>query len=348
MKRKLAAFFAALTLILSSFGVFTACSVEKTDIVVSIFPEYDWVMNVLGEKKSDLGVKLLAKSGADLHNFQPKSDDILAIAKCKLFIYVGGESDEWVDEVLAENPNSDRMAINLLEVLGENAKIEEPVGDEEHDHEHEHEHEEGEDHDHEHEEGEEHAHEHEEEYDEHVWLSLKNAQIFVDEIADAIGKIDADNKAVYEANAAAYKAKLSVLDERYTAAVDKAETKTLLFADRFPFRYLVDDYGLSYFAAFSGCSAANSAASLDTIVRLADKLIEHSLNTILIIEGSDGSIARSVIQTAKDKGYTGQVETKVLDSLQAATIKEYESGRNYLAVMESNLSVLSAALKVSD
>ena len=320
MKRKLAAFFAALTLILSSFGVFTACSVEKTDIVVSIFPEYDWVMNILGEKKSDLGVKLLAKSGADLHNFQPKSDDILAIAKCKLFIYVGGESDEWVDEVLAENPNSDRITINLLEILGENAKIEEPVGDEDH----------------------------EEEYDEHVWLSLKNAQIFVDEIADAIGKIDGENAGTYTENAAAYKAKLNALDEKYLAATEKAETKTLLFADRFPFRYLVDDYGLNYFAAFSGCAAANSAASLDTIVRLAYKLIEHSLNTILIIEGSDGSIARSVIQTAKDMGYTGQVETKVLDSLQAATIKEYSAGRTYLAVMESNLNVLKAALKVAE
>lgn len=320
MKRKLAAFFAALTLILSSFGVFTACSVEKTDIVVSIFPEYDWVMNILGEKKSDLGVKLLAKSGADLHNFQPKSDDILAIAKCKLFIYVGGESDEWVDEVLAGNPNSDRITINLLEVLGENAKIEEPVGDEDH----------------------------EEEYDEHVWLSLKNAAFFVDEITKAIVKIDGENAGTYTENAAAYKGKLNALDEKYLAATEKAETKTLLFADRFPFRYLVDDYGLNYFAAFSGCAAANSAASLDTIVRLADKLIEHSLNTILIIEGSDGSIARSVIQTAKDKGYTVQVETKVLDSLQASTLNEYSAGRTYLAVMESNLNVLKAALKVAE
>lgn len=325
MKRKLAAFFAALTLILSSFGVFTACSVEKTDIVVSIFPEYDWVMNILGEKKSDLGVKLLAKSGADLHNFSPTSSDILAIKKCKLFIYVGGESDEsWVDRVLEQNPNPERTTINLLEILGENAKTEEPV------------------------EGEEHHHDHEEEYDEHVWLSLKNAAFFVDEITKAIVKIDGENAGTYTENAAAYKAKLNALDEKYLAATEKAETKTLLFADRFPFRYLVDDYGLNYFAAFSGCAAANSAASLDTIVRLADKLIEHSLNTILIIEGSDGSIARSVIQTAKDKGYTGQVETKVLDSLQAATIKEYESGRNYLAVMESNLNVLKAALKVAE
>lgn len=321
MKRKLAAFFAALTLILSSFGVFTACSVEKTDIVVSIFPEYDWVMNILGEKKSDLGVKLLAKSGADLHNFLPTSSDILAIKKCKLFIYVGGESDEsWVDRVLEQNPNPERTTINLLEILGENAKIEEPVGDEDH----------------------------EEEYDEHVWLSLKNAAFFVDEITKAIVKIDGENAGTYTENAATYKAKLSALDERYTAAVDKAETKTLLFADRFPFRYLVDDYGLNYFAAFSGCAAANSAASLDTIVRLADKLIEHSLNTILIIEGSDGSIARSVIQTAKDKGYTGQVETKVLDSLQASTLNEYSAGRTYLAVMESNLNVLKAALKVAE
>lgn len=321
MKRKLAAFFAALTLILSSFGVFTACSVEKTDIVVSIFPEYDWVMNILGEKKSDLGVKLLAKSGADLHNFQPKSDDILAIAKCKLFIYVGGESDEsWVDRVLEQNPNPERTTINLLEILGENAKIEEPVGDEDH----------------------------EEEYDEHVWLSLKNAAFFVDEITKAIVKIDGEDAGTYTENAAAYKAKLNALDEKYLAATEKAETKTLLFADRFPFRYLVDDYGLNYFAAFSGCAAANSAASLDTIVRLADKLIEHSLNTILIIEGSDGSIARSVIQTAKDKCYTVQVETKVLDSLQASTLNEYSAGRTYLAVMESNLNVLKAALKVAE
>ena len=325
MKRKLAAFFAALTLILSSFGVFTACSVEKTDIVVSIFPEYDWVMNILGEKKSDLGVKLLAKSGADLHNFQPKSDDILAIAKCKLFIYVGGESDEsWVDRVLEQNPNPERMTINLLEILGENAKTEEPV------------------------EGEEHHHDHEEEYDEHVWLSLKNAAFFVDEITKAIVKIAGEDAGTYTENAAAYKAKLNALDEKYLAATEKAETKTLLFADRFPFRYLVDDYGLNYFAAFSGCAAANSAASLDTIVRLADKLIEHSLNTILIIEGSDGSIARSVIQTAKDKGYTVQVETKVLDSLQASTLNEYSAGRTYLAVMESNLNVLKAALKVAE
>lgn len=334
MKRKLAAIIVAIMIAFSSAGLFSACSTVKADIVVTIFPEYDWVMNVLGENEAKLNVKLLAKSGADLHNFQPKSDDILAIAKCKLFIYVGGESDEWVNEVLARNPNSDRMTINLLEVLGENAKIEEPVGDEEHDHEHEHE--EGED------------HEHEEEYDEHVWLSLKNAQIFVDEIADAIGKIDADNKAVYEANAAAYKAKLSALDERYAAAVDKAEIKTLLFADRFPFRYLVDDYGLSYFAAFSGCSAANSAASPETIVRLADNLINNLLTVVIKLEDSDGKIAGAVIETAKNKGYAAQVETKTLDSLQAATIKEYESGRNYLAVMESNLSVLSAALKVSD
>lgn len=335
MKRKLAAFFAALTLILSSFGVFTACSVEKTDIVVSIFPEYDWVMNILGEKKSDLGVKLLAKSGADLHNFSPTSSDILAIKKCKLFIYVGGESDEsWVDRVLEQNPNPERTTINLLEILGENAKTEEPV--------------EGEEHHHDHEEGEEHHHDHEEEYDEHVWLSLKNAAFFVDEITKAIVKIDGENAGTYTENAAAYKAKLNALDEKYLAATEKAETKTLLFADRFPFRYLVDDYGLNYFAAFSGCAAANSAASLDTIVRLADKLIEHSLNTILIIEGSDGSIARSVIQTAKDKGYTGQVETKVLDSLQASTLNEYSAGRTYLAVMESNLNVLKAALKVAE
>lgn len=337
MKRKIAAIFAAVMIAFTSAGVLTACDFDngKTKIVATIFPQYDWVMNVLGERKSDFDVKLLAKSGADLHNFSPTSDDILAIAKCKLFIHVGGESDEnWVDRVLEQNPNSDRTVINLLEVLGDNAKIEEPV--------------EGEEHHHDHEEGEEHEHEHEEEYDEHVWLSLKNAGVFVDEIVKALVKIDAENAETYTQNATDYKAELSALDDKYTAAVNNAGTRTLLFADRFPFRYLVDDYGLSYFAAYSGCSAANSAASTETIIRLANNLIDNSLTTVLKLEDSDGSIARQVIETAKNKGYTAQVETKTLDSLQASTIREYNSGRTYLAVMESNLDVLKIALKVAE
>ena len=294
---------------------------EPLKITVTSFPIYDWVREVAGRDD----IVLLQQSGADLHNFSPTSDDILAIAKCKLFIYVGGESDEnWVDRVLEQNPNSNRTVINLLNVLGDNAKIEEPV------------------------EGEEHEHEHEEEYDEHVWLSLKNAGIFVDEIVKALVKIDNSNAETYTQNAIGYKAKLSALDDKYTAAVNNAGTKTLLFADRFPFRYLVDDYGLSYFAAYSGCSAANSAASPETIVRLADKLIENSLTTVLKLEDSDGSIARQVIETAKNKGYMAQVEIKTLDSLQASTIREYNAGRNYLAVMESNLDVLKIALKVAE
>ena len=328
MKRKLAAIFAAVMIAFTSAGLFTACSFEKADIVVTIFPEYDWVMNVLGENKSDFKVKLLMDSGADLHNYSPKPDDMRAIGACKLFVYVGGESDAWVDDALKTKPNSERIAINLLEVLGENAKIEDPI-------EEEHEHEEGEDHD------------HEEEYDEHVWLSLKNAGLFVDEILAALKNIDAENADAYTENAATYKAKLNALDEKYLAATDSAEIKTLLFADRFPFRYLVDDYGLNYIAAKSGCSADNNIPP-QKVKELAQAVKDFSLTTVLILEGSDKTTAQTVIAQAGQIGYTAQVEIRVLNSLQAATLKEYADGKTYLSVMESNLTVLKAALKVAE
>ncbi len=316
-------------------------------IVTTIFPEYDWVMNVLGDNPAGADVTLLLDDGVDIHSFQPAVEDILTISDCDLFIYVGGESDKWVDDALQEKINDDMIVINLLDVLGDAAKEEEIVeGMQEDAHEHEkgeaeHEHEEDEA-GHEHEEGEA-GHEHEEgeiEYDEHVWLSLRNAAVLVESISEAIQTIDPDNADAYQKNTEEYTEKLNALDSEYQAAVSDASFNTLLFGDRFPFRYLTDDYGLEYYAAFAGCSA-ETEASFETIVFLSQKLDELSLPAVMTIEGSDGRIAETIVQNTQAKDQ--QILT--LDSMQAVTAKDIENGTTYLSIMEKNLSVLKDALK---
>lgn len=182
-----------------------------------------------------------------------------------------------------------------------------------------------------------HAHEHE--FDEHVWLSLKNAQLICNYIAGELGRLDTQNSALYTANAQAYNTKLAALDAEYQTAVDSASVNTLLFGDRFPFRYLADDYGLSYFAAFSGCSA-ETEASFETIVFLAHKMDELSLKNVMVIESADQSIARTVIESTNAKGQ----QILVLDSMQSVTAQDVASGTSYLSIMESNLEVLKKAL----
>lgn len=301
----------------------TANNDDKLDIITTIFPEYDWVNNVLGEQKDNVNVTLLLDNGIDLHSYQPSPKDIVKISNCDLFIYVGGESDEWVEDVLKQAKNKDMLTINLMDVLGDKKKEEELIEGMQ-----------GED---EHEEGEE---EEEVEYDEHVWLSLSNAQTFVTSISEAIAKLDQENAETYKANAAKYNASLKDLDDKYKAAVNAGTQKTLLFADRFPFRYLVDDYDLKYYAAFIGCSA-ETEASFETIAFLAGKVDELNLKVILKIESSDGSIANTVKNATTSKNQT----ILTMDSIQSATTKEYKNGRNYLSIMASNLEVLKEAVR---
>ncbi|MBR4947382.1 MAG: zinc ABC transporter substrate-binding protein [Clostridiales bacterium] len=325
---------------------------DKMKIVTTIFPEYDWVNNILGDNASNAEVTMLLDNGVDLHSFQPTASDILKVSECDLFIYVGGESDEWVEDVLKEATNKDMIAINLLEVLGDKVVEEEIVEgmqeeeeDEDHDHEHEdedHDHEDEDEHEHEHEDiAKEHEHHHDDEveYDEHVWLSLRNSAILVNNISEAIQKIDPANAETYKKNAASYIEKLNALDADYKAAVSAASNNTLLFGDRFPFRYLVDDYGLEYYAAFVGCSA-ESEASFETIVFLSGKVDELSLPAVLTIEGKDHSIAQTIVENtaAKDQ------KILTMDSMQSTTSDDVKNGASYLSIMESNLSVLKEAL----
>ena len=303
-------------------------------VVTTIFPEYDWVREILGDKADNAEVTMLLDNGVDLHSYQPTADDIVKISECDLFIYVGGESDDWVDDALKNAANKNMKVINLLEALGDSVKTEEVVEgmqEEEHDHDHE-------DAD-EHDDAKEHDHEEEAEYDEHVWLSLKNAQTLCSAFSAVLQQIDPDNKDTYAANASAYIKKLSALDADYQAAVDAAARKTVLFGDRFPFRYLAEDYGLRYYAAFAGCSA-ESEASFETISFLAGKVDELNLPCVLTIEGVQHKIAETIVRNTAAKNQ----KVLTMDSMQSTTSKDAANGTTYLSVMERNLSVLKEAL----
>lgn len=302
----------------------TGCGTEnqgnkKMSVVTTIFPEYDWVSQMLGEKKSDVDLKLLLDNGVDLHSYQPTADDIISISTCDVFVYVGGESDKWVADALKGATNKNMTVINLLDVLGESVKEEEIIegmqAEEEED---------GED---------------EPEYDEHVWLSLKNSVTLVEKICDALCDADAENANTYRTNADAYIEKLKNLDGEYKNAVDNAKIKTLLFADRFPFRYLTDDYGLNYYAAFVGCSA-ESEASFETVSFLADKVDELGLEYVITLEGNDEKIANTVVSTSKSK----TAKLLNMNSMQSVTSKDVNNGVTYISIMENNLETIKTAL----
>ena len=333
---------ALLLALLMAVGMLAGCAKQNDDdtddttdklrIVTTIFPEYDWVKAVLGDQADHADITMLLDNGVDLHSYQPTADDIVKISDCDLFLYVGGESEGWVEDALKNATNKDRKVINLLDVLGDKVKSEEVVEGMQ---EEEHEHEEGEAH--EYEEGE--AHEHEEEADEHVWLSLKNAEVLVGAISNALQELDAENKEIYAENADAYVKKLSALDAEYQTAVDNATCKTVLFGDRFPFRYLADDYALNYYAAFVGCSA-ETEASFETISFLANKADEMYLPCVLTIEGKNHKIAETIVKNTAQKSQ----RILTMDSMQSTTSKDVASGTTYLSVMEKNLAVLKEAL----
>lgn len=295
---------------------------KKLSIVTTIFPEYDWVRNILGEKEVNADLTMLIGNGVDLHSYQPSTDDIVKISKCDIFIYVGGESDKWVDDALKQAKNKDMTVIDLLDVLGDKVKNEEHkegMQSEEEEHEDE---------------------EEEEEKDEHVWLSLKNAVTICNAICDKICEKDEANKDTYQANTKSYIQALEKLDKQFAETIASSKNKALIFGDRFPFRYLTDDYGLDYYAAFAGCSA-ESEASFDTVIFLAKKVDELGIKSIFQIEGSKGDIAKTVKDNTKDKDQ--QIYT--LNSLQSVTKSNIDNDVTYIGEMEKNLNVLRDALK---
>ena len=286
---------------------------KRLSIVATTFPEYDWVKNIVGND-SLFEITLLEK-GVDLHSFEPTPENILQISKADLFIYVGGESDEWVEKALENPQNPNRKVVNMMQVLGEKVKAEQIVEGME----------------------EEHHHEEGEEMDEHVWLSLQNASILVRHIADSLVALSPEKKEMIVANANAYREKLEALDAEFAKVI--VPGKTILFGDRFPFRYLVDDYKISYYAAFVGCSA-ETEASFKTIAFLAKKVDELNLKTIFVLESRTHKIAETIRDNTKSKDQ----QILPLHSIQSISDLDLQNGVNYYRLMQQNLEVLKRAL----
>ena len=299
---------------------------KKLSIVTTIFPAYDWVKQVVGDNKN-VEISFLIDKGVDLHSYQASAADIAKITDSDLFVYVGGESDDWAEDIIKENPNLNY--INMVDSIGEAALAEELVEGMQDEEEHENESEEHANEEGEHEEGEE-------EIDEHVWLSIKNAETIVSAIEAKLAEIDPDNKAEYEKNANDYLAKLDELDKEYKDTLSIIQNKTIIVGDRFPFRYLVNEYGINYYAAFKGCDAG-SEASFETVKFLANKMDELNMSDIFIIDGSKGDLAKTIVENTKDKN----AKVLVLDSMQSTKSSD---NANYLDIMKKNLEVLKEVL----
>ena len=284
---------------------------ENLKVVCTIYPCYDWTREIIGDAENT-EITYLLDDGSDLHNFQPTADDMIKISDCDVFVYVGGESDKWVDDALGNARNKNMKVVRLMDSLGD-FMIEADHGE---DMEHEH------------------NHDHEEIYDEHIWLSLNNAQFCADEICNALSAADSENSEKYIENCNNYKTELQLLDRSFHILFDE-NPQTLIFGDQFPFIYFMKDYGLDYYAAFSGCSA-DTEASFETITFLAEKMDELGADTIFAIENSDCTIADAVIQNTKDKTQ----KTAVLDSVQSVSEKQIDRGYTYLKAMKNNYDIL--------
>lgn len=292
----------------------TADAADKLSIVTTIFPQYDFTRQIVGDHAE---VTMLLKPGAESHSFDPTPQDIKKIQNADLFIYTGGENDVWVDGILSSMGESQPETLKLLDCVP--TVTEELVEGMEQAHE----------------EDEAHAEE-EEEVDEHVWTSPQNAMRIVDKIAAVLSEKDAANAADYQANSAAYVEKLRGLDESFRDVVTSGARKTVLFGDRFPFRYLADAYGLKYYAAFSGCST-ESEADAATVAFLVDEVKKDQLPVVFTIEFSNGRIADSIADATGAKKL-------ILHSCHNVSAEDMAGGATYLSLMEQNVENLREAL----
>lgn len=352
-------------ILLVSLGAFIGLSKKdsarsKISIIATNFPAYDFARAVAGDKAN---VKMLIKPGAETHNFEPTPNDIIDLKNSRMFIYTGGESDEWVKKILNEiDPKTTKIIKMMDQVKTVKEELVEGMEDDEESHDHDHEHEDNHNHDHnhkhdhKHEHGHDHEHEAEDEHDhdhdhkhntsaehseegeddEHVWTSPKNAIKIINAIKSELVNIAKDDAATFNQNTENYSKKLSDLDQSFRDIVASARRKTLVFGDRFPLRYFVDEYGLNYFAAFSGCSEQTEASS-KTIAFLIDKVKAEQIPVVLKIEQSNGKIAETISKATNAKVLTFQ-------SAHNVSPEEFEKGVTYIDLMTGNLKVLKEAL----
>ncbi|MCR4579177.1 MAG: metal ABC transporter substrate-binding protein [Treponema sp.] len=300
---------------LIALALFSSCTPKKAiledriKIVNTVFPPYDWTSAIIGMDDSKTTNSLVAKNGLDMHNYQPSTSDIIQISSADIFIYIGGESDAWVKEALKNSTNPNMKILNLMEIIKEKDSL---LSEEED----------------------------ENEYDEHIWLSLRKAKICVEAISQALCEKVPELAENYKKNTDEYIEELDLLDASFKSVITSTPHNTLIFCDRFPFRYLTEDYGLNYSAAFDGCSA-ETEASFETVARLSKNLNESGVNAVLVLENSDKKIARTVIANAKKP----KCDTLVLDSLQSTALHEAFNGKTYIGTMRENLGTIKKALE---
>lgn len=323
-------------------GSIAACSAEdkmssgeaddgKLTVITTIFPQYDFSREVGGDK---LNLSMLLPPGSESHSYEPSPQDIIGIGECDVFIYVGGESESWVRTILNSMDTSNMTILSLMDMV--DAVEEELVEGMEHEHEEDHDHEDG----HSHAEGEEHAHEEgepeEAEYDEHVWTSPVNAMKITGQISETFQELDPQNAGFYQENADNYVKELEALDAQFCEITDGAVRKTLVFGDRFPFRYFADEYGLDYYAAFPGCSS-DSEPSTQTVAFLIDMIKEEEIPVVFHIEFSNGRMADTISDS------TGAKKLQ-LHSCHNVSRDDINNGVNYLDLMGQNAVNLKEAL----
>lgn len=289
------------------------------NIVCTLFPQYDFVREILGDRANHFNITYLLDDGSDIHNYKNNitAADKITIISGDLLILVGGPSDHWIEQLLEDQSrNQNLKTIALLDMI-ENPKIE---GHDHDDHHH-------------------HEHEHEEAYDEHVWLSLKNAIDICNEISSALISLDPENSKIYRNNTENYVNRLKELDNEYRQMVENAKRRVVVFADRYPFRYLMDDYSLDCYAAFPGCSTETDA-KYENIITLSRIIDEYNIPVVLTLENSKIDIAEQIIQNSNNRA----VKTGVLNSLQSVSSQDIKAGISYISVMRQNLEVLKGAL----
>ncbi len=310
--------------------IFCGCSpadngTEGMTILTADFAEYDWVREILGDNPSGIRLERLNEGGQDMHSYQPSVKDMVKISDCSLLIYAGGESEFWIDEAAESSDKSPESILSLMKVLAHDPELSERYEGTAGVHDHEHEH-------------------HHEEYDEHMWLSLKAAPVFIEKITEAICALDPVNSTYYEKNSRNYREKIKDLDGEYEKVAEAAREKGdafILVADRFPFVYLTEDYRLSHMAAFPGCSA-ETEASFATILDLSDAIDNHSPGGILVLKKSDTALAQTVIKNSSLK----ELPVLRLDDMQSVTADDIESGCSFLSIMEENLLYVYSSIVI--
>ncbi len=315
---------------------------DKISVVATIFPQYDFVREIAGD---NVELTMLLSPGSESHSFEPTPKDMETIQNCDVFIYVGGDSDDWIKGILESVDTQGMKILSLMDMVD---VVEEEIVEgmeDDHGHDHDHEDKDSHDHDHDHDDGDDHDHDddhnddhdHGREYDEHVWTSPKNAKIIVQAISDVLCQADDANAAQYRENTTAYLAKLDELDTAFKDAVSGGLRKTLVFGDRFPFRYFTDTYGLDYFAALPGCST-HTDVSAATLAFLIDKVADESIPVVFHLELSNGKMADTICEATGAK-------KMLLHACHNVSKNEFESGVSYLELMTTNVEVIREALQ---